>query len=555
MYGPTVGTGYATSYIRRTGTDALRGADILATAPSKYTSQVAYSNTAVGQYMKNIAQTHLAGFGTRVLYTTSPYNGFDTHATEAVNHAKLWTDVSDNVKTFFDDLRQHQASDNVLLFMFSEFGRRIAIKMVRRRRVAVVTTTTQQVNNNRPRRRRRGGNPVRAISIAERALVPVGPPQQRLIARPRLRRRRRLQRGIRPRMSPEGVAFLKCAFAPPDFSVDPGKGIPDRYNGKTIAIKDCATNSISFPANQDTYIVVAPVPGYAYFSASVATGVQPTDLVGTLFPTYSTNFGNATTGDATVDYYNTNNNNFTDFRYASLAAGLYPSTNYMSFSGSISVWKCDMNLMTNTVFAMTTAVTTTEVDTTRLQGLQSITPVVPRDNYTENFMKGAFTVAFDQTGNFEWNPFHYRDNYGNNAQASTGVPIRRLTSPAAGASPLVGFGNTETIIIKVATGATAGSAILKVWNCIEFKARTDTNLYQFASLSPPYDPMALETYSKVRNQLPVAVCCEQNAFSWQRVLEVLKQIGYLGSHIPGPVGMVSGGIGAISEGLGNLLLA
>jgi uncharacterized protein (DUF1501 family) len=126
MYGPTIGAGYATSYIRRTGTDALRGADILATAPSKYTSQVAYSNTAVGQYMKNIAQTHLANFGTRVLYTTSPYNGFDTHATEAVNHAKLWMDVSDTVKTFFDDLRQHQASDNVLLFMFSEFGRRIA---------------------------------------------------------------------------------------------------------------------------------------------------------------------------------------------------------------------------------------------------------------------------------------------------------------------------------------------------------------------------------------------------------------------------------------------
>jgi len=126
MYGPTIGTGYATEYIRATGTYALKGADILATAPGKYTSQVTYSNTSVGQYMKNIAQTHLANFGTRVLYTTSPYNGFDTHATEAVNHAKLWTDVSDNVQAFFDDLRQHQASDNVLLFMFSEFGRRIA---------------------------------------------------------------------------------------------------------------------------------------------------------------------------------------------------------------------------------------------------------------------------------------------------------------------------------------------------------------------------------------------------------------------------------------------
>jgi uncharacterized protein (DUF1501 family) len=126
MYGPTIGTGYTMSYIRRTGIDALKGADILATAPSKYTSNVTYSNTAVGQYMKNIAQTHLAGFGTRILYTTSPYNGFDTHANEAASHANLWTDVSGSVKSFFDDLREHQASDNVLLFMFSEFGRRIS---------------------------------------------------------------------------------------------------------------------------------------------------------------------------------------------------------------------------------------------------------------------------------------------------------------------------------------------------------------------------------------------------------------------------------------------
>ena len=125
MYGPTIGSSYTLDYIRRTGTDALKGADILATAPDKYTSKVEYSATAIGQYMKNIAQTHLAEFGTRVLFTTSPYNGFDTHANEASDHARLWTDVSNTVETFMEDLRDHQASDNVLLFMFSEFGRRI----------------------------------------------------------------------------------------------------------------------------------------------------------------------------------------------------------------------------------------------------------------------------------------------------------------------------------------------------------------------------------------------------------------------------------------------
>jgi uncharacterized protein (DUF1501 family) len=125
MYGPTVGTGYAMDYIRSTGIYALKGADVLATAPAKYKSTVDYTKSVVGQYMKNIVQTYLAGFGTRVLYTTSPYNGFDTHANQAALHPGLWTDVSANVKNFFDDLREHKASDNVLLFMFSEFGRRI----------------------------------------------------------------------------------------------------------------------------------------------------------------------------------------------------------------------------------------------------------------------------------------------------------------------------------------------------------------------------------------------------------------------------------------------
>ena len=126
MYAPAIGTGPVMDYIHATGTDALKGADILATAPEMYTSNVEYSNTVVGQYMKNIAQTHLANFGTRVLYTTSPYNGFDSHANQAQANAALWTDVSNTVDTFFTDLRNHDASDNVTLFLFTEFGRRVA---------------------------------------------------------------------------------------------------------------------------------------------------------------------------------------------------------------------------------------------------------------------------------------------------------------------------------------------------------------------------------------------------------------------------------------------
>ena len=125
MYAPAIGTGAVMDYIHATGTDALKGADILSTAPDKYTSNVEYSTTAIGQYMKNIVQTHLAGFGTRVLYTTSPYNGFDSHANQAQANAALLTDVSNTVDNFMTDLRDHDASDNVTLLMFSEFGRRV----------------------------------------------------------------------------------------------------------------------------------------------------------------------------------------------------------------------------------------------------------------------------------------------------------------------------------------------------------------------------------------------------------------------------------------------
>mgnify|MGYP006982504742 CR=1 FL=1 len=52
MYSPAIGRGAVMDYIRNTGTDALKGADILATAPQKYSSSVEYSNSAVGQYMK-----------------------------------------------------------------------------------------------------------------------------------------------------------------------------------------------------------------------------------------------------------------------------------------------------------------------------------------------------------------------------------------------------------------------------------------------------------------------------------------------------------------------
>ena len=123
MYAPTVGSAYVMDYLSQTGLDALKGADILRTAPEKYSSTVEYAATPIAKAMRDIAQTHLAGFGTRIFYTQ--HGSFDSHANEVAMLNSLWDDVSNAVSDFFQDLREHDAADNVIVFMFSEFGRRV----------------------------------------------------------------------------------------------------------------------------------------------------------------------------------------------------------------------------------------------------------------------------------------------------------------------------------------------------------------------------------------------------------------------------------------------
>jgi uncharacterized protein (DUF1501 family) len=110
-------------YLGQTGRDALRGADILRTAPQKYSSTVEYADTPIAKYLKSVAQVYLADLGTQVFYTQ--HGSFDTHFNELPMHSKLWTDVSRAIGDFFDDLREHHAGDNLIMMLFTEFGRRV----------------------------------------------------------------------------------------------------------------------------------------------------------------------------------------------------------------------------------------------------------------------------------------------------------------------------------------------------------------------------------------------------------------------------------------------
>jgi len=125
IYSPTMGGAFTYDYLSQTGMDAFKGADILKTVPEQYTSSVEYGNNPVARYLRNMAQTIIGDVGTRILYTTSPYNSFDLHGSAPTLQAKLWTDVSNYVRDFFDDLHEHNQGENVTMLLFTEFGRRV----------------------------------------------------------------------------------------------------------------------------------------------------------------------------------------------------------------------------------------------------------------------------------------------------------------------------------------------------------------------------------------------------------------------------------------------
>jgi uncharacterized protein (DUF1501 family) len=124
MYAARDGQAEATFYIGQTGQDAQRGADILKRAAKGYTPAVEYPQAnPLAASLKTVAQVKLADLGTRVFYTQ--IGSFDTHANQAEVHAGLWQRTSEAIAAFYADLEAHQAQQDVVLLVFSEFGRRV----------------------------------------------------------------------------------------------------------------------------------------------------------------------------------------------------------------------------------------------------------------------------------------------------------------------------------------------------------------------------------------------------------------------------------------------
>ena len=123
MYAPAIGTGPTMDYLGQTGRDALKGADVIKAAPAKYQSTIEYADTPIAKNLRDVASVYLADLGTQLFYTA--YGSFDSHFNQTPMHNQLCTDMSRAISDFFDDLKEHDVGDNLIMMLFTEFGRRV----------------------------------------------------------------------------------------------------------------------------------------------------------------------------------------------------------------------------------------------------------------------------------------------------------------------------------------------------------------------------------------------------------------------------------------------
>lgn len=111
-------------YLYKTMAQTLSSADYIFKQSRLHPTGAAYPNTELGNGFKTIASLIFSEINTKVYYIS--LGSFDTHVGQEAQQARLFTQMNDAVKAFTDDLKKNGRMSDVLLFTFSEFGRRVA---------------------------------------------------------------------------------------------------------------------------------------------------------------------------------------------------------------------------------------------------------------------------------------------------------------------------------------------------------------------------------------------------------------------------------------------
>ncbi|HNR15019.1 MAG TPA: DUF1501 domain-containing protein [Chitinophagaceae bacterium] len=110
-------------YLYKTMAETLSSADYIFQQSRMHPTNAEYPKTELGNSLKTIASLIYSEINTKVYYVS--LGSFDTHINQDAQQQRLFTEMNDAVKAFVKDLKQQHRFEDVMLFTFSEFGRRV----------------------------------------------------------------------------------------------------------------------------------------------------------------------------------------------------------------------------------------------------------------------------------------------------------------------------------------------------------------------------------------------------------------------------------------------
>lgn len=111
-------------YLYKTMAQTLSSADYIFKQSKLHPTSASYPKTDLGNSFKTIASLIFSEINTKVYYVS--LGSFDTHVGQDDRQSRLFKDMNDAVLAFTNDLKANNRFNDVLLFSFSEFGRRVA---------------------------------------------------------------------------------------------------------------------------------------------------------------------------------------------------------------------------------------------------------------------------------------------------------------------------------------------------------------------------------------------------------------------------------------------
>jgi hypothetical protein len=331
-----------------------------------------------------------------------------------------------------------------------------------------------------------------------------------------------------------------------------------------VTRKEFITTNITAVAGNQTYLLITPTGGVAFWTASepIATQIHSGSVFTPfLTPDATQLFGGVgNSAPDSITYSHPNTSYVTQGRMMSCAAELNCLNNAFNQYGSIAVYKTPLTYEKSV--SLFPAEGWSDVSKTGsmpvanpIGGCQALSSqTLNGEAYVRPVRDGAYAVSMSHEREFEW-----RDV--NDGEEMKTVHLGPLDFPGdvtiIAPLPSVHFNGPiplwdnsyDTIVMRIEVPATVTdqSFIVSVWKTFEYKPAFNSLLYSVARESPNRNDATLRVYSAIERELPTAVPSKDNPNFWESILNTVNSVSGVLSAMPGQIGTVAKGAHAVTS--------